>query len=378
MKLTIGLSAALASFAAAAQQAAKVYILPATLSASSTPVSPSIARLILLQRLAPIGKGASFSDVPDTADPEEVVALMNKFGKEPLQLFTEDERVSPSQLVIMLEGMTDTQIYHMGVALEMQPAFTIANPPSKSAHEQLLKNDFYNAGITNEHRCSLDQVINPFEESCWSGLSTVAKYDVSKDSEILVKLLKRISQLTKLAASGEMETTLVLLPSSDSTSPKQWSDKPQELRRRQAEAVISFDATDSTTQTSSISSSAPAFFTGIGSIPSCFNSKDSCSTGTGNCSGRGSCLNKYAKTDGSDGKEVCFTCHCLSTSSGNGSVTHWAGPACTKADISVQFWLFAGFTIVMIGVLSLAIGMLFSVGEEKLPGVIGAGVSRSK
>lgn len=61
-----------------------------------------------------------------------------------------------------------------------------------------------------------------------------------------------------------------------------------------------------------------------------------------------------------------------------GSITHWAGGACSKQDISVQFWLFAGFTISLLTILYLAIGMLFSVGEEKLPGVIGAGVSRSK
>lgn len=47
-------------------------------------------------------------------------------------------------------------------------------------------------------------------------------------------------------------------------------------------------------------------------------------------------------------------------------------------DVSVPFWLFAGFTLLMIGVLSLSIGLLFSVGEEKMPGVLGAGVSRSK
>jgi len=51
---------------------------------------------------------------------------------------------------------------------------------------------------------------------------------------------------------------------------------------------------------------------------------------------------------------------------------------CQKEDISTQFWLIAGFTITIIGAVTFAIGLLFSVGEEKLPGVIGAGVSRSK
>jgi hypothetical protein len=180
MKLTIGLSAALASFAAAAQQAAQVYILPTSADfASSTTVSPSLARLILLQRLDTNGKGPSFRDVPDNADPEEFVSLINKYGKEPLKLFTEETPSSPGQLVVMLEGMTEAQIKDLGVALDMEPAFSIPNPPSSAAHDNLVKNDFYNVGITNDHTCSLDQVIN-LQKSCWSGDATVAKYDVSK------------------------------------------------------------------------------------------------------------------------------------------------------------------------------------------------------
>lgn len=51
---------------------------------------------------------------------------------------------------------------------------------------------------------------------------------------------------------------------------------------------------------------------------------------------------------------------------------------CQKEDVSVQFWLIAGFTVTIVGAVTFAIGLLFSVGEEQLPGVIGAGVSRSK
>lgn len=57
---------------------------------------------------------------------------------------------------------------------------------------------------------------------------------------------------------------------------------------------------------------------------------------------------------------------------------HWGGNMCQKEDISVPFWLIVGFTVTIIGAITFAIGLLFSVGEEKLPGVIGAGVSRSK
>lgn len=182
-----------------------------------------------------------------------------------------------------------------------------------------------------------------------------------------------------------METTVILFPAAAGRSqPSKWSDKNQELRRRQAELVISSldeeKPTESGGLTSPAASSDEIFYASAkqGAVPSCFASKESCVSGTADCSGHGECRNKYANSDGSDGKVSCYTCHCLSTVNKSGSVTHWAGKTCFKKDLSTPFWLFAGFTIVMVGIVSLAIGMLFSVGEEKLPGVIGAGVSRSK
>ncbi|KAI5467458.1 hypothetical protein BGZ63DRAFT_346309 [Mariannaea sp. PMI_226] len=375
MKLTIGLSAAFASFAAASQQAAQVYLLPTPAeTASSSSIPPSLARLVLLQRLDANGQGSSFHDVLDTTKPEEVVSLINKFGKKPVKLFTDKTASSPGQLVVMLEGMTEAQMKDMGAALDMQPAFSIPNPPSSAAHDMLVKNDFYNIGITNEHDCSLEQVIN-LKKSCWSGDATVAKYDVSKNSEALKTLTDNISKLAKFAKAGEIETALVLLPSGQ-TGPEQWSNKAQ-IRRRQAEAIISAEDHPEQNAPTSVATSLPAFFTSTGTIPSCFKSEDNCVTGTGNCSSRGVCLDRYAVAGGSDEKDACFTCHCLSTITEQGSVVHWAGPVCSKQDISFQFWLFAGFTLAMVGILYLGIGMLFSVGEEKLPGVIGAGVSKS-
>lgn len=191
--------------------------------------------------------------------------------------------------------------------------------------------------------------------------------------------------MKKLAKNGEVETTIILLPTVPETATsKQWSKKTQELRRRQAETVIaSVDETPEAAETSE--SPAPTSTHGNDPIfpkpkhlPACFKSLDSCESATKNCSGHGSCMDKWSVGEGVSGSEVCFTCYCLSTVSKQGSLTHWAGAACTKKDISVEFWLFAGFTLALLGILSLAIGMLFSVGEEKLPGVIGAGVSRSK
>lgn len=127
-------------------------------------------------------------------------------------------------------------------------------------------------------------------------------------------------------------------------------------------------------------------------IPACFQSFNSCMAATNSCSEHGTCIDKYASNSGGDGDDVskhanagsCFACHCLSTLNrpedalGGMSTTHWAGNMCQKKDVSVPFWLITGFTVAIVGAVSFAIGMLFNVGEEKLPGVIGAGVSRTK
>lgn len=182
-----------------------------------------------------------------------------------------------------------------------------------------------------------------------------------------------------------METTVILFPAAAGKSqPSKWSDKNQELRRRQAELVISSleeeKPTESSGPTSPAASSDQVFYISgkKEALPACFTSKDSCESVTNKCNTRGDCVNKYATADGKEDKGVCYVCQCKGTTTKQGGVVHWGGKACQKQDVSTPFWLFAGFTIVMIGLVSGAIGLLFSVGEEKLPGVIGAGVSRSK
>lgn len=81
---------------------------------------------------------------------------------------------------------------------------------------------------------------------------------------------------------------------------------------------------------------------------------------------------------------MCFACRCEATKrtftvgeSKQKAFTfdYWGGAACQKEDVSGPFWLLATFSLVMVGLVAWAISMLFAIGEEKLPGVIGAGVS---
>lgn len=52
----------------------------------------------------------------------------------------------------------------------------------------------------------------------------------------------------------------------------------------------------------------------------------------------------------------------------------WGGNACQKKDVSAEFILFAGFGLFFTAVVVGGIGMLYSMGSQELPSVIGAGV----
>ena len=204
---------------------------------------------------------------------------------------------------------------------------------------------------------------------------------VLQNADAFNDILKELKTLESLGDLGRVVSTVVLLPQAAANSePQYWSDKAQELRRRQAEQVISAPEEAAETETTTPpapTSSAPSHHKGP--IPACFNSQESCMEATDNCSGRGNCTNKYgtAPADPKEG-DVCYICHCIGTESKSGSVTHWGGPTCGKQDISVPFWLFATSGVFLAGIVYFAIGLLYSIGEEQLPGVIGAGVSRSK
>ena len=190
--------------------------------------------------------------------------------------------------------------------------------------------------------------------------------------------LRAVSANFVSLSKDNIDVTVVLLPSLTRNSYHgEAHGYEDELRKRQSEQPISSpDQVDSSK--SSSSSSSAHVLVAPGPVPACFTSLEKCKDATGSCSGHGNCVDRYAKPDGSSGPDACFTCHCLATESDSGSITHWAGPICQKIDISTPFWLFAGFTLAMVAILTMAVGMLYSVGEEKLPGVIGAGVSKSK
>lgn len=193
--------------------------------------------------------------------------------------------------------------------------------------------------------------------------------------------------LAGVAKSEKMNIMVVLMPESSwSTKSNNSYGSYERVSQKQlglravAEEPITETQSASTTasETKQTTPAAPSKYI-KGVAPLCYTSFDSCISSTNSCSGHGDC---YKKTNGSDTTSACFACQCKpqqesSTREGRTYkwVTHWGGGACQKKDVSAPFWLLAGFTIAIVTVIGWSIGMLYSIGEEKLPGVIGAGVS---
>ncbi|XWW95330.1 hypothetical protein V2A60_003288 [Cordyceps javanica] len=378
MKFTAGIVAALASCAAAATTTGHAFTFPRDESASTASLGRSLARLVFLQRLASPGEGPTIGDIPEDISAADAVATLNRFSSSKDVLFA--PKSTTKRLFVMVDGMTASQVEDATKALGQDAAFTIDDLPSSAANRDLVDIDAYNAGATKQHSCTLDEIMKLTDGKCWGKSSTAARYNIAEKPESIKSILDALRTIPRLAKAGKFEATVVLLPETGDNAKPSWSDKPQELRRRQAEQVIS-----SNHKAASVGVTHPAAASSTPlppkkPIPACFSSNETCMAGTNNCSGgHGTCVNKYGAVpkDAEEG-DVCFVCRCGRTANENSGPTYWGGATCAKQDVSVPFWLFFGFTIVIVGTVWMSISLLFSVGEEKLPGVIGAGVSRSK
>ncbi|KNG80631.1 hypothetical protein ANOM_010355 [Aspergillus nomiae NRRL 13137] len=115
--------------------------------------------------------------------------------------------------------------------------------------------------------------------------------------------------------------------------------------------------------------------------PVCFTSNSSCNVATDSCSGHGVCHKKSGSAN-DEAASDCYACKCKSTivtkEDGTVQKIQWGGSACQKRDISSPFFLIAGISILVVMAAGTAIGMLFHIGQNELPGVISAGVGPAK
>ncbi|KAL8703868.1 MAG: hypothetical protein Q9201_002957 [Fulgogasparrea decipioides] len=202
--------------------------------------------------------------------------------------------------------------------------------------------------------------------------------------------------LSRLLRTGSIqETTVVLMPPFNSrakhTSSSPYGSyampnrRPHQARAAQSEALLTAPSAPeislpshrhSVPQTLKASSVPKP-----GILPVCQPNLEKLIDATNNCSGHGT---PYLKRNGSseDSKDKtadCYACKCgktvLSRGEGKGVKTViWAGPACSKKDVSMPFWLLAGISLALVATVSWGVGLLFSIGQEELPSVIGAGV----
>lgn len=194
-------------------------------------------------------------------------------------------------------------------------------------------------------------------------------------SSMIRELLSYLNPcLASFAKSGSQESTIVLVPSTarSARSLSKHSHTARQLSEEE-EATISPSSSPqlSTTQSNSSNSPHPPKLAPGTFLPMCFSSEPSCANATNNCSGHGSCSEKHAR---------CYACRCSRTivrynDDGTTKSVQWGGTACEKKDISVEFWLFAGFGIAMTALVTGVIGLMYTMGAEELPSVIGAGVA---
>ncbi|KAL8933053.1 MAG: hypothetical protein Q9211_005991 [Gyalolechia sp. 1 TL-2023] len=398
-----------------------IYISGSPVDVPGRSLSPSATRLLFARRL-----GLSQYHSLEGAD-ESTLSILNKFGGEQRGLLSTDEQwLGHQRNLLIIDGVEDPEeITNSGVP---DAAFTISNLPHSSHTLQLVDDLFrqaQNAPADGRRICSynLKNVVGLSGgvlqsstrgrcadriSSAEDGISLLRDLSSALSSRTMIlhiSLPDAISR-TKAEASKALsesvshllrpdsghETTIILLPPPNpktrrtSTSPygsyKMPESAPLQAREVQSEALLTAASAPQTSLASHHhstpqtlkASSVPR--TGI--LPVCQSSLEKLIDATNNCSGHGL---PYLKHNGTSDKTTdCYACKCRKTildrGDGRGVKTvEWAGPACSKKDISIPFWLLAGISIGLVAAVTWGIGLLYSIGQEELPSVIGAGVA---
>lgn len=294
-------------------------------------------------------------------------------------------------------------------------SFTISNPPPASDNDRLIQDMILQAealpryadpkGYTYGNVIDAEATLSKLTETnVYNDYLVIFRADKT-DNLSLTELSTGISRLLMKTASLKEQgfsMTVVCMPPSSShakraAQPYGTYDLPSkiEARREVAEAPLSLASSKPSTSPNlpadledfpvitqaQANDSAPV----LGILPGCFSSLAGCQKQTHNCSSHGECKLLHKGQKGSDSVvQDCYGCACTPTVVHVGQdhgmetkkkTTYWGGPACQKKDISVPFWLFVGSGVMLAFLISGGIGMLYSMGNEELPSVIGAGVS---
>jgi len=249
-------------------------------------------------------------------------------------------------------------------------------------------------GDTHSTVNAIDAMVGESKLSIYNDYLTILRED-GKKAEKLADILENL-RLKSLGGETYSITVVVMPPSSSSKRAVQpWGsyDLPSKLQARRepteapltpatAKPATSSNSVVSDFEDSPVVTQAEGNYTTppLGILPACFRTQSACEKATHGCSGHGSC---GVSRKGGDGRNDCYSCACkpeVKHVGENGmesqiKTTYWGGPACQKKDVSVPFWLFVGTGVMLAFLMSTGISMLYSMGSEELPSVIGAGVS---
>ncbi|KAJ5902438.1 hypothetical protein N7495_002966 [Penicillium taxi] len=364
-------------------------------------VSEDVARLILELRTKP-----SLASVLGKMD-TDMVDRLNQFTETEFTLFgSGQDSKNAKKSVIIIEGL-GTDISSVLRKREPQSLFVprassdlVSDYLESLMEEGSGKYCLYDGNFNGDSNAAqsvkeclskdpvLSQAENLFEPSLldlinsaetWlskDGMTSASKLSLktTSNSDLIVteSLMSTLNDLTKL--SSDREITAILLP--------MLGDQaiiPPRPSRRDTKYWAQSSTTASGSQSDLQRSSALPLHSNL--APVCHSTNSSCTDATNNCSGHGSCFLKYGSSkEGSAGD--CYACRCKPTikrmSDGTIQKDFWGGPSCEKKDISSPFFLIASVSILAIVMVGSAIGMLFSMGQQELPSVIGAGVGGSK
>ncbi|KAF4555969.1 Hypothetical protein D9617_2g059350 [Elsinoe fawcettii] len=334
-----------------------------SLSNKHTPIDHEAARLIIAQRLG-------VDRYHDTgAISTDTINALNDLGGESSLL--QDELKRPVAVLLSSENRR-----HYKEHLEPFTHFAIINAIPSLRQTQTLWTGFAAQKYAAENRRPVFSKDNADQGIFY------------EDDTTLIRQISRFPEPGLLIEQYRREGYDVILI----ISPKQWASKTYyghfewpmvTLDKRQVQEKPLEEELDTPTPNETISpyksSNDTTPLRGI--LPFCYSSKEACESTTRNCTGHGSCKVAYTqKDDAGDEKGVpCYACSCTPTikenKGGGKKTTVWSGPACQKKDVVAPFWLIAGFSILMVFLVSWAVGTIWSMGEEELPSVIGAGVS---
>lgn len=385
MKLSVGLLLPALVGVARASAAIEAY----TFSPSKPPtaetvdLSPEQFRLVIAQRLG-LSRYHSISNEAGEVD-SEIVQIISRLGRH-RDLFSGD--TNASQDLVLALYTTDEEADGIRAELDSHrykaPAFSLIDSPG-SHFEGLIDDLSAQSKLSSESQYAQD-------------LTSVQDLLEDQEGPLVVKHItepgqfrthSQVDNLFKLVGTGKLEVTILLVSESAvrtstgafrTKQDQAWGKyiKPDSANgRRQFEAPMSDAFVDkvfgsSAEATADVSKSETSPLRKLPLV--CYASIDACNNATNSCSGHGECYRKFGPVAGDSGP-TCFACACKATYDKATGTSYWGGAACQKRDISAQFWIILGFSLLLIGLVGWAIGMMFSIGNEKLPGVIGAGVA---